>query len=80
MSNATPQPVAVPSAAAAKKKSRTRLYLILGSVLLLGALIAAGIAKGRSEEKPIQVTTEKAFVKNITQVVTATGRSSPRPR
>ncbi len=77
MSNATPQPVAVPSAAAAKKKSRTRLYLVLGSVLVLGALIAAGIAKGRSEEKPIQVTTEKAFVKNITQIVTATGKVQP---
>lgn len=77
MSNATPKPVAVPSAAAAKKKSRTRLYVVLGSVLVLGALIAAGIAKGRSEEKPIQITTEKAFVKTITQLVTATGKVQP---
>lgn len=77
MSNATPKPVAVPSAAAAKKKSRTRLYLALGSVVALGILIAAGVAKGRNEEKPIQVTTEKAFVKNITQLVTATGKVQP---
>ncbi len=77
MSNATPKPVAVPSAAAAKKKSRTRLYLVLGSVVVLGILIAAGMAKGRNEEKPIQVTTEKAFVKNITQLVTATGKVQP---
>lgn len=77
MSKATPQPVAVPSAVAAKKKSRRRLYLILAAVVILGALIAAAVVKSRKEEKPIQVTTEKAFIKTITHLVTATGKIQP---
>ena len=61
----------------AKKKSKTRLYLIIGGVVLLGALIAAGVAKNRQTEKPITVTTDKAVVRTITHVVTATGKVQP---
>src|SRR3954464_3791040 len=58
------------------KKSRKKLYWIIGIVLVLaGAAVAAGMAKKR--EKPIPVTTEKAFRKNITQLVTATGKIQP---
>jgi HlyD family secretion protein len=72
-----PQPVSVPSPAQAKKKSKKRLFLILGSVLVLAILIAAAVAKSKGEEKPIQVTTDKAVVKTITHVVTATGKVQP---
>ncbi|MBA3849487.1 MAG: efflux RND transporter periplasmic adaptor subunit [Opitutus sp.] len=77
MTMSAPALQSVPSAAAAKKKSKKRLYLLLGGVVLLGALIAVAIAKSKSDEKPIQVTIEKAFVKTITHVVTATGKVQP---
>jgi HlyD family secretion protein len=77
MSSVASKPVAVPSATAAKKQSKKRLWLIIGAVVVLAALIAAAIAKGRGTEKPTQVTIEKAFVKTITHVVTATGKVQP---
>ncbi|MBX3738221.1 MAG: efflux RND transporter periplasmic adaptor subunit [Candidatus Didemnitutus sp.] len=77
MSSATPKPVAVPSAASAKKKSRQRLWIIFGVVAVLVVVIAAGIAKGKAGEKPTQVTVEKAVVKTITHIVTATGKVQP---
>ncbi|MBI2515795.1 MAG: efflux RND transporter periplasmic adaptor subunit [Opitutae bacterium] len=76
MSSAASQPVATP-AVGAKKKSRKRLYLILGAVVGLGILIALAIRKGGQEEKPIQVTTDKAIIKTITHLVTATGKVQP---
>lgn len=77
MSAPAPQPVAVPSAAAAKKKSKTRLYLLLGGIVLVGVLVAVAVAKNKNSEKPTSVTTEKAFIKTITHVVTATGKVQP---
>lgn len=77
MSSVAPKPVAVPSAAAAKKQSKKRLWWIIGGVLVIAVLIAAAVGKSRSEEKPTQVTVEKAFVKTITHVVTATGKVQP---
>jgi HlyD family secretion protein len=40
-------------------------------------VIAVGVVQGRNEEKPITITTEKAVVKTITHVVTATGKIQP---
>src|SRR5438270_5330281 len=58
------------------KKSRKKLYWIIGIVLILAiAAVAAGMARKR--EKPIPVTTDKAFRKTITQLVTATGKIQP---
>jgi HlyD family secretion protein len=58
------------------KRSRKKLYWIIGIVLVIvGAVIAVGMSKKR--EKPILVTTDKAFRKNITQLVTATGKIQP---
>lgn len=74
MSTVAPQPVAVPSA---KKKSKKRLWIILGIVAVLAVVIAAAAAKSRAGEKPTQVTIEKAVVKTITHIVTATGKVQP---
>lgn len=75
MSDRAPSPTAHPGAA--KKKSRTRLWIILGCVVLLGALGAVAAARNRNKEKPITVTTDKTFIKTITHVVTATGKVQP---
>ena len=74
MSADAPKPAA---ANGAKKKSKTRLYVIVGGVVLLGVLIAAGVMKNRGAEKPTMVTTEKAVIKTITHTVTATGKVQP---
>jgi HlyD family secretion protein len=67
----------IPASAAPKKKSRKRLWIIVGSLVLLAAIVGGAIAKNKGKEVGIPVTTEKAFVKTITQVVTATGKIQP---
>ncbi|MDP1579639.1 MAG: efflux RND transporter periplasmic adaptor subunit [Candidatus Didemnitutus sp.] len=62
---------------AVKKKSRKRLYLALGGLALLIVLGAVAANKNRGQEKPIGITIEKAVVKTITHVVTATGKVQP---
>jgi len=74
MSSATPQPA---PQAGAKKKSRKRLYLILGAAAVVLLLVVAAIAKNKGQEKPTMVTIEKAVIKTITHVVTATGKIQP---
>ncbi|MBI5691927.1 MAG: efflux RND transporter periplasmic adaptor subunit [Verrucomicrobia bacterium] len=64
------------SAAPAPRRSRTKWY-ILGGVLLLAGLGTAAYFKSRSSTQGTPVTTEKAIVKTITQVVTATGKVQP---
>src|SRR5438477_53233 len=59
-----------------KKRSRKKLFIILGIVAAVAALVVFGIVQ-KKKEKPIPVTTEKAFRKTITQVVTATGKIQP---
>jgi len=66
-----------PAPVAPKKKSRKRLWIILGLVVVVAAVIGGAIAKNKRKESGIPVTTEKAFVKTITQVVTATGKVQP---
>jgi len=58
------------------KRSRKKLFLWIGGVVLL-LVVAAAMAKGRNKDKPIPVTTDKAFKTNITQLVTATGKIQP---
>jgi HlyD family secretion protein len=59
-----------------KKRSRKKLFIILGIVVAVVALIGFAIVQ-KKKEKPIPVTTEKAFRKTITQIVTATGKIQP---
>lgn len=71
------QPVAAPVATPVKKKSRKGLYLIIGGGVLLVGLIGAALAKNKGQEKPLTVTFDKAVVKSITHLVTATGKVQP---
>src|SRR6478736_8845850 len=70
-------PVASHAPAPVKKKSRKRLWFILGAIALLVVLGLAAAAKNKSQEKPTMVTVEKAVVRNITHLVTATGKVQP---
>ena len=59
-----------------KRSRKKKLIIILAiAVVLIGAFIALGASKKR--EKPILVTTDKAFRTNITELVTATGKIQP---
>lgn len=74
--SASPAPTHPLAASARKKKSRRGLYALLGIIVVavIGAIVAAKMKKG---EPPIMVTIEKAAVRTITHVVTATGKVQP---
>jgi len=75
--SAPTNPSAPASAAAApKKKSKRKLFILLGVAgLVLVALVV--FAASRKKETGIPVTTEKAVVKTLTHMVTATGKVQP---
>jgi HlyD family secretion protein len=58
------------------KKSKKTLFIVIGVALVLIIAIGAVMAK-RKKEKPIEITTDKAFRKSVTQLVTATGKIQP---
>ena len=58
------------------KRSRKKLYWIIGIVIVIAFAVVA-VVVSRKREKPILVTTDKAFRKTITQLVTATGKIQP---
>lgn len=58
------------------KRSKKKLIIIVVIVAAIAAAIAAS-AMNRKREKPIPVTTDKAFRKSVTQLVTATGKIQP---
>ncbi|MDI1250532.1 MAG: efflux RND transporter periplasmic adaptor subunit [Lacunisphaera sp.] len=68
----TPAPAAVPS----KKKSRRTLIIVLASLGVV-VIAAAVFAASRKKDIGIPVTIEKAVVKTITHLVTATGKVQP---
>lgn len=68
------RPSAVP--VTKKKRSRLWLYLAIGAVVFIG-LIAVSVSKKKAERSIVHVTTEKAVVKTITQLVSATGKIQP---
>jgi len=73
--NQAPSTASVP-AGVPRRKSKKK-WIIIGATVLLAILVAAGVMKGRNKDVGITVSTEKAFVKTITQVVTATGKVQP---
>ena len=77
MTPASTDPVRTSAVPAPKRKrSRLGLYLVIGGVVLV-AFIIAGAVKRKAERSIIHVTTEKAVVKTITQLVSATGKVQP---
>jgi HlyD family secretion protein len=64
------------SAPAAVKKSKTK-YIVIGALLLVTGLGAAAYFKNKKADIGQVVTVEKAVVKTITQLVTATGKIQP---
>jgi HlyD family secretion protein len=58
------------------KRSRKKLWIIIGVVVIALAIAGAAIAS-KKREKPILITTEKAFRTSITELVTATGKIQP---
>src|SRR5712691_8291727 len=59
-----------------KASRKKKLILLIGAAVLI-VITAASMVASRKREKPILVTTDKAFRKNITQLVTATGKIQP---
>jgi HlyD family secretion protein len=59
-----------------QKRSRKRLFWLIGLAVLV-IVGVTGMVASKKREKPIFVTTDKAFRKNITQLVTATGKIQP---
>ncbi len=70
-----PQPAAR-AATAAPKKSKAKWFILLG--VLLAAGLGAGVYfKRKNADQGFAVTTEKAVIKTITQMVNATGKIQP---
>lgn len=61
-----------------ERPRRSRKTLIITAVIVVALLAVFGaMAASKKREKPVLVTTDKAFVTNVTQVVTATGKIQP---
>jgi HlyD family secretion protein len=58
------------------KRSRKKLFILIGVAVVIVIFLVAMVA-ARKREKPIPVTTDKAFRKSVTQLVTATGKIQP---
>ena len=61
---------------AERPKSRKRLFILIGAAIVI-LIVATAMVRSRKREKPIAVTTDKAFRTTITQMVTATGKIQP---
>lgn len=59
-----------------QKRSRKKLFIALGIAVLV-LIIVASVVASRKRDKGVAVTTDKAFRKNVTQLVTATGKIQP---
>jgi len=59
-----------------QKRSRKKLFIALGIAVLI-LIIVASVVVSRKRDKGVAVTTDKAFRKNVTQLVTATGKIQP---
>jgi HlyD family secretion protein len=61
---------------AARKKSRTWVYILV-VLLVVAGLGTAAYIKNKKQGKVTTVTTEKAVIRTITQIVSATGKIQP---
>lgn len=59
-----------------KLSKKKKIILLIGAAALIIITLVSMVAS-RKRDKPIPVTTEKAFRKTITQLVTATGKIQP---
>jgi HlyD family secretion protein len=59
-----------------QKRSRKKLYITLGIVVLVLIIVVSVVASSK-RDKGVAVTTDKAFRQNVTQLVTATGKIQP---
>src|SRR5881296_2927109 len=59
-----------------KLTRKKKLFLLIGAAALIVITLVSMVA-ARKREKPIEITTDKAFRKSITQLVTATGKIQP---
>src|SRR6266540_6104971 len=59
-----------------QKRSRKKIFITIGIAVVVLITLASMLAS-RKRDKPILVTTDKAFRKNVTQLVTATGKIQP---
>src|SRR5712691_223509 len=59
-----------------KASRKKKLILLIGAAVLIVITLVSMVAS-RKREKPIPITTDKAFRKAITQLVTATGKIQP---
>ena len=71
-----PGTAAAPTVVPVRKKSQRKWWIILGVVVLAGLIVAA-ILKSKNSVVPTTVTTEKAVIRTITHLVTATGKVQP---
>lgn len=72
----SPKPAPTASTTPRKKKSKLKWWIIGGLVVVIALAVAAKM-KNRGNQLATTVTTEKAVIKTITQVVTATGKVQP---
>jgi HlyD family secretion protein len=77
MNPAPAVPKVASGAAAVPKKSNNTKWFVIGGLVLLVVLAGAVYIKNKNTERGVPVTTEKAVVKTITQLVTATGKVQP---
>ena len=70
----TPAPVSSPVAA---KKRKWKKFLFFGIPILVAILVGVSWYRSKHAEKNYGVTTEKAVIRTVTQVVTATGKIQP---
>jgi HlyD family secretion protein len=71
-----PAPAPKPASFKPKKKSKLKWYLLAG--VLLAVVLGGGAAyKNKNRQVDMLVTTDKAVVKTITQLVNATGKIQP---
>jgi HlyD family secretion protein len=59
------------------KRSKKKLFILIGAAVVI-ILVLGGMVASRKREKPIPITTDKAFRKDVTQLVTATGKIQPQ--